>query len=323
MMCKNPFYLESAGGVVGCGRCAPCRYNKRDMKATRIILESKLHEHCLFVTLSYSNRYLPTDVYNPVTGELIASHPLGCLDRRAIQLFLKRLRKKLPPKSLRAFYCGEYGEKRGRPHYHLILWGLPYEKRHLIYESWQDPHTGDLMCDPDRLDVQLPRNDAHVGAYVAKYVVKKLTTSDKRRLDGRPPEFSGGSKGLALAFVDKIVEGLQSGSGQSFIEEFHDVPRRLNIDGKLRPIDRYLKEKIIAKTEIQEKIKANTHAKYGQEMQALLLRAAQNPRIPKTWIDDPVRKAWALEKQAEEERAASSASFERKIQLKNSNNGDF
>lgn len=44
-----------------------------------------------------------------------------CLDYRDVQLFLKRLRKKINER-IRVFTCGEYGCIHFRPHYHLLLW---------------------------------------------------------------------------------------------------------------------------------------------------------------------------------------------------------
>ena len=188
MLCKHPSFIENVGGIVRCGRCHHCRIHRRREKTARIVLEGKGKQDCLFVTLTYSDEFLPTEIYDLDTGEIKYFHETGCLDKRAIQLFKKRLLRRFPPRTIRFWCAGEYGEKRGRPHYHLVIWGVPYERRNAIYESWTDPVSGRLMSDPNRIDIQIPRSDWDVGAYCASYVVKSMTKADDSRLEGRPPD---------------------------------------------------------------------------------------------------------------------------------------
>lgn len=280
MNCKRMIFVQTVGGLVPCGRCHHCRINRRNKKTARLALEGITHEDVLFVTLTYSDEFLPRDIYCPVTGEVLFSHVLGCLDKRAVQLFLKRLRKKLPPKSLRYFYCGEYGERKGRPHYHFILWGLPYSRRNLIFESWSDPHTGRLMCDPDYLDIQVPRSSHEVSQYCNSYILKGQTNvKNQTYLQGRPPEFSGSSKGIGLDSVDLIISGLQSISGSDFIRRESDIPRSFTLGGKSYPIDRYLKQKIIQRLGIEDLVKETGQKKYQEEMQALRARTRSNKKF--------------------------------------------
>lgn len=94
---------------VVCGRCLECLSKKSTEWAFRLMDEAKLHKDNCFITLTYNNEHYPVD---------------GNVSRRDVQLFMKRLRKKLGNKRIRYFYCGEYGAKRGRPHYHIILFGF-------------------------------------------------------------------------------------------------------------------------------------------------------------------------------------------------------
>lgn len=89
-----------------CGKCLNCRINHAKEWAVRCVLESLYHDDNYFITLTYDDEHLPSD---------------GLLYRRDVQLFLKRLRKRIG--SFRYFGCGEYGGKTHRPHYHLILFG--------------------------------------------------------------------------------------------------------------------------------------------------------------------------------------------------------
>ena len=94
--------------IVACGKCSQCLIAKSNEWAYRCMEESKQYKDNCFVTLTYNDTFLPDN---------------GSLCRRDLQLFIKRLRKHIYPKKVRFFYCGEYGKKGSRPHYHIILFG--------------------------------------------------------------------------------------------------------------------------------------------------------------------------------------------------------
>lgn len=98
-----------------------------------------------WVTLTYDDAHLPIT--------LRKDHLSG---------FVKRLRARFGERRFRFFGCGEYGEKRGRPHYHVILFGLGQEDSREIEASW-----GMGIVQVDRLE-------AAAVAYVAGYTAKKL-----------------------------------------------------------------------------------------------------------------------------------------------------
>lgn len=97
---------------IPCGKCLACRVNKSAEWATRAMHESLYCQSGSFVTLTYDPEHCPKDY---------------CLRKSDLQNFVKRLRITLQRKglgSIRAFFgCGEYGERRGRPHYHILLLG--------------------------------------------------------------------------------------------------------------------------------------------------------------------------------------------------------
>ena len=75
------------------------------------MIEAGQHTDNAFVTLTYADDQLPDG--NSLCPEDVTK-------------FLKRLRKRIDPVKIRYFLCGEYGEgSTSRPHYHLILFGLP------------------------------------------------------------------------------------------------------------------------------------------------------------------------------------------------------
>lgn len=81
------------------------------------------------------------------------------LDKRHIQLFLKRIRKKTP---VRYYLVGEYGSLNQRAHYHAIMFNLPDDPYELIKNEWIHGliHIGTVT--PASI------------AYVTKYVITKV-----------------------------------------------------------------------------------------------------------------------------------------------------
>lgn len=87
---------------VPCNHCIECFQEHSKEWTYRIMCEASYYKYNCMITLTYAN----------TNGELC---------KRDLQLFLKRLRKKLSPQKIRYFACGEYGSKGQRPHFHIIL----------------------------------------------------------------------------------------------------------------------------------------------------------------------------------------------------------
>lgn len=159
--------------TVPCGQCFACRVNKTSMWTFRLMLELTDWECASFITLTYDDEHLPAG---------------NSIDYYDLQKFLKRLRKQLDGKKIKFYACGEYGDNDeqvwygnyredgkflGRPHFHLIVFGLPYnnDTRLLLTKTW-------TFCDPERF-LYNSRGVAPVTvsdiAYVAGYCQKKLT----------------------------------------------------------------------------------------------------------------------------------------------------
>lgn len=246
------------GGIVPCpcGRCLPCRHARRRLWSNRMFLESLVSKESCFVTLTYSNEKLP---------------PGGTLDADHVQRFLKRLRKNLSPLKLRFFLVGEYGDRSERPHYHLILFGVGVLSAPLIEKAWRCPidHTPYGYVDVKEA------NEA-TFQYVAGYCLKKMTSADDHRLNGRYPEFRRFSNrpGLGAAAVDVIISQLQEGPGYLEVEHAGDVPYRLMVGGKQlflgRYIRRLLREKIGFTQEWIQGLKDGFSLESQSELRALL-----------------------------------------------------
>ena len=119
------------------------------------------------------------------TGILLGwSHSLNKTD---LQLFLKRLRKYHPEDKIRFFAAGEYGEKRCRPHYHLIIFGLSLDNADLTF--WKKSGLGyDYMqskyiekCWPFGMNVVAPVTWESC-CYVSRYMMKKLLGPEGKKI---------------------------------------------------------------------------------------------------------------------------------------------
>lgn len=98
--------------TVPCGKCMYCKINRQQSMAIRVYEEKKDTVYSVFLTLTYSDEYLPlTKAGNPV------------LDITHVQKYLKRVRKALDLHNikLRYLFVGEYGDESYRPHYHALI----------------------------------------------------------------------------------------------------------------------------------------------------------------------------------------------------------
>lgn len=213
MVCFSPFFTTSSNDkLVGypCGKCPVCLQKRANEWSLRISLEGTQHQHLAFVTLTYSPEQLPSD------NKLVPSH---------ISSFVKRLRTYLERAGfhdkIRFYGVGEYGEKRGRPHYHLVIFGLPPQYFHVVKDAWR----GSIV------DIQIPRSVNSVAAYVAGYVVKKLYTDSK------------------------IVMRQSLGLGKGFIDKINHFTQVIMMNGKVRYIGRYLRNRLAKRLGVLEQVK--------------------------------------------------------------------
>lgn len=132
-----------------CDKCLGCKAAHRKDWALRGQLELQQHDRASFTTLTY------TDEHVPVT-----------LDKRALQLYLKRLRRALdrqkPARPLRFIASGEYGSQSKRPHYHLIQYGVDARDEALMQHAWPFGFVRNDPVTPETI------------AYVTGYTTKKI-----------------------------------------------------------------------------------------------------------------------------------------------------
>jgi len=179
-----------------CGRCMGCRLEKSRQWAVRCLHESRSYEDNCFVTLTYSSEHLP---------------PGNSLCRKHVQDFLKRLRFKFSDSKIRVFYCGEYGDNLGRPHYHLCLFNFNFKDR----VKWKKVGDYWYYISKDLSDLWTFGHSTvcdfsfETAAYVARYCTKKVNgTLAKLYYGGRTPEFAGMSlkPGIGKLWYDKFAK---------------------------------------------------------------------------------------------------------------------
>lgn len=200
----------------GCIECLRARTHLSRVWTHRIYLESLMHDSSIFITLTYSNEELPPN------GSLVKDH---------FQKFLKRYRTHIAPRKIRIFYCGEYGDKTARPHYHAIIFGASTADEPIIRKCWP---FGSII------DVQ-PITLGRIR-YIAGYCQKKLIY--KTLPAGCEPEFREQSRkpGIGALALPSILATLKKTDCQSLLLD--DVPKALSLNGKLLPLGEYMRNKL-------------------------------------------------------------------------------
>lgn len=232
---KTPFSKRqcrnSESMTVPCSTCFGCRRARTLQWAIRITHESKLYNNNCFLTLTYDPLRLP----NRYPDQLPADVGLCYAD---FQLFMKSLRERFQGcdlvshpfygqvdgrhgkpfpefyKPIRFYMCGEYGEERGRPHFHVILFNFNFPDRKL----WRRTKSGSPIYRSAVLEELWPYGNSEIGsvtfesaAYVAGYVQKKVfgdASADAYRwidestgeIFFREPEFSSMSLKPGIAY---------------------------------------------------------------------------------------------------------------------------
>lgn len=158
-----------------CGSCVNCLLERSRQHAVRCVHESRVSERNCFVTLTYDDKHLPW---------------ASSLHEPDVQRFLKSLREAYPNETIRYFYCGEYGERFGRPHYHLLLFGFDFEDKVV-----SGRRNGEIVWSSRKLELLWKRGRCEIGSvsyasagYVARYVMKKQVVRDAVH-ELRDPEY--------------------------------------------------------------------------------------------------------------------------------------
>ena len=230
--------------LIPCGKCEGCRLDHARHWADRLVLEMDHMKKAVFLTLTYSPGYLPPSAVSPF-GEPIyipneKGRPVSPLVPDHMPEFMKRLRERLnredmlvqlfqerrsmcnsrrddgwPQVKIRFFGCGEYGEERGRPHLHIILFGLSLDDLAYLQgsslkmvkknELGQVTYGSEFLANLwDKGYADVSEVSQYVMNYVARYTQKKANGNDYAIRYGLPDEFIRMSRrpGIGAYFLE-------------------------------------------------------------------------------------------------------------------------
>lgn len=265
--------------AVSCGQCQSCRLKSSREWAVRCMHELQMHEFVgSFLTLTFDEE------------NLVRECPAGSISVKHMQDFHKRLRKRFSDRKIRMIYCGEYGDKRGRPHYHGVYFGLDFDDKIQVSES-----AGFPIYSSEILSKLWTFGNAMIGtvtfescAYVARYCTKKLT--------GKKGKEAYEAKGLVPPFAKYSN---QPGIGADWVDSFGDTdcfshdhvvvrgrgpckpPRYYDKLLERKDPERFAEVKLMRKEKAFERADQNTHemlsmrAKYQEQAFTKLIRTLE------------------------------------------------
>lgn len=202
-----------------CGQCVGCRAQRAADWAVRCVNEAAMHAENSFITLTYGDAHVPKD---------------GGLRVDDLQRFFKRVRRRVG--RIRYFACGEYGDQNGRPHFHACVFGHGFSEGRVRLERrgkplfrspvldslWSDPESGQALG-----FASVGSLEYESAAYVARYVMKKLTGKRAEEYGGRRPPFVVMSlkPGIGASWFDKYVSDVFPADEIVYQGRRHRVPR--------------------------------------------------------------------------------------------------
>lgn len=224
MKCPTPNFVWPHDKVIAvpCGKCLACLSNKREDWSFRLMQEYKYSISAYFVTLTYSEKFLP---------------PQG-VSKRHLQLYFKRLRKLVthdPKYPVRYYAVGEYGGDTARPHYHAIIFNADETS---IRQAW--------MFYNKRLERKEPIGIVHIGrceeasvSYTLKYVVQKFDFPE-----GKNSSFAIMSRGYGLGahYLTDAMVAWHRGADRMYAIQY----------GQKRRLPRFYKEKIWPSVKLED-----------------------------------------------------------------------
>ena len=131
-----------------------------------------MHEESCMLNLTYDDDHLPQH---------------GQLHKEHLQKFFKRMRK--AGLKFRYVASGEYGEQTRRPHFHIALFGMDFNSDRVLFgrsANGDRTFTSRTVARywSDQFGVPLGNHligelNFESAAYIARYILKKIKTSDK------------------------------------------------------------------------------------------------------------------------------------------------
>lgn len=186
---------EYATFQLPCGQCLNCRLEYAREWAVRCVHESKMYPNNSFITLTYDDKHLGDNK----------------LEYRDFQLFMKKLRKKLPGQQIGFFVTGEYGEKSKRKHWHALIFN--WRPQDTVYQFSND--RGDKVYTSAILSSLWPQGNANLGdvtyesaGYCARYAAKKLVHGNDDAHEYKPISKKSSKQAIGKKWLEKYHDDI-------------------------------------------------------------------------------------------------------------------
>jgi len=176
--------------LVSCRKCIECLQVRANEWGLRCHFELKENEKNCFITLTYDEEHNPKILWKP-----------------EVQKFIKRLRKSIEPNKIKYFACGEYGDQRLRPHFHIVIFGHDFEDKQFVKLSKSEK----AIYYSKELETLWPYGmstvqEANVNTvrYSAKYSMKQKKNLPEELQEF--PEFNIMSQNLGIEAIMQNIE---------------------------------------------------------------------------------------------------------------------
>jgi len=211
-----------------CGKCPECCKDYYTQWATRGSRELSQWDTSLFITLTYNEENLPAD---------------KSLNKEHVKKFIKRLKKyfrSTKENPVRQIYCGEYGTKTYRPHYHCVMFNVDFhdKRKHYISTAGHQVYTSELLTK------LWGKGNAEFGfatpasiAYLFKYILKKKSRKEKRK------PLSITVDGLTYDVAHEFIEPSRNPGIGSYLRESNSIRKGyLTVNGVKQKLPKYYLE---------------------------------------------------------------------------------
>ena len=185
----------------------------------------------LFVTLTHDSKSITYDLDED-------GAPVQTLRKKEFLKWVNNAKTEFP---FRYYALGEYGDKHGRPHYHLAAFPEhmvdPYTARGVFDDLWNKGRTQVAEITPGR------------ARYLAGYAVKKLSDADDPRLRGnQQPEFRTSSKTppIGSAIVPVLVNHYRKKRNSALLLKRGDIERTWKTERRTYSLTPWILDKVRA-----------------------------------------------------------------------------
>ncbi len=253
MRCISPISIKDPRGnrgstrvTVPCNKCGACQLSRRSQWSFRLLEEFNHSTSASFVTLTYSENTVPK---------------LG-LDKKQLQLFIKKLRNKTDAK-IRYYAIGEYGTKTNRPHYHAIIYNGGNKLNENIQNSWTQGKKTPLGL------IHCGSVNAASIHYITKYHVNYQTENEWNKPYNRPFAIMSRNPGIGHQYKERA----------GYWNKYNGYLYVIN-NGFKQSLPRYYKTAIFndaEKEKLQKEALTEADIQYIKEFNRLVKLGYQNP----------------------------------------------